>query len=76
MTRDFTAGTILGSGTVSNEDEQAGVACLAEKRCRETLALGAPSTRFLEVGDVVRIEMRGASGENVFGTIEQEVVAG
>ena len=58
MTRDFTAGTILGSGTVSNEDEQAGVACLAEKRCRETLALGAPSTRFLEVGDVVRIEMR------------------
>ncbi len=75
MTRDFTAGTILGSGTVSNEDEQAGVSCLAEKRCRETLALGAPTTGFLNVGDVVRIEMRGADGENLFGTIEQEVVA-
>jgi fumarylacetoacetate (FAA) hydrolase len=73
-TRDFTAGTILGGGTVSNADEKAGVACLAEKRCLETLASGAPSTPFLAVGDSVRIEMLDASGLDVFGAIEQEVI--
>jgi fumarylacetoacetate (FAA) hydrolase len=75
MTRDFCAGTILGSGTISNADEGVGVACLAEKRCRESLSSGAPSTPFLRVGDWIRIEMRDANGENVFGTIEQEVIA-
>lgn len=73
-TRDFTAGTILGGGTVSNADENAGVACLAEKRCLETLASGAPNTPFLRVGDSVRIQMLDASGHDVFGTIEQEVI--
>jgi fumarylacetoacetate (FAA) hydrolase len=75
-TRDFSAGTILGSGTVSNADERAGVACLVEKRCREILEGGAPITPFLDVGDAVRIEMYDADGRNVFGSIEQEVIAG
>jgi fumarylacetoacetate (FAA) hydrolase len=76
MTRDLTAGTILGSGTVSNAEEGAGVACLAEQRCLEIIATGAPSTRLLDVGDRVRIEMRDAEGRNLFGTIDQEVISG
>jgi fumarylacetoacetate (FAA) hydrolase len=74
-TRAFTAGTILGGGTVSNDDPAAGVACLAEQRCIETLASGAPRTRFLEAGDRLRIEMRDGAGRDIFGGIEQEVVA-
>jgi fumarylacetoacetate (FAA) hydrolase len=75
-TRDFTAGTILGSGTVSNREEGAGVACLAEKRCLEIIASGTPSTRLLEAGDRIRIEMLGEDGHNPFGAIEQEVISG
>jgi fumarylacetoacetate (FAA) hydrolase len=74
-TRDFSAGTILGSGTVSNADARAGVACLVERRCREILEGGAPITPFLGVGDSIRIEMYDADGQNVFGSIEQEVIA-
>lgn len=74
-TRSFSSGTILGGGTVSNADERAGVACLAERRCRETLAGGAPLTRFLEPGDRVRIELFGADGQTIFGAIDQKVVA-
>ncbi len=73
-TRAFTAGTILGSGTVSNEEEARGVSCLAERRMREILKDGEASTPFLKVGDKVRIEMRDASGASLFGVIEQEVV--
>lgn len=75
QTRAFTAGTILGSGTVSNPDERAGVACLAERRARELLAHGAARTPFLAVGDSIRIEMLDAAGESIFGAIEQEVTA-
>ncbi len=74
-TRSLTAGTIIGSGTVSNEDEAVGVSCLAELRTRETLTQGAPQTRLLETGDRVVIRMLDATGWNVFGTIEQEVTA-
>jgi fumarylacetoacetate (FAA) hydrolase len=74
-TRAFTAGTILGSGTVSNPDESVGVACLAERRSRELLAHGAARTPFLAVGDSIHIEMRNAAGESIFGAIEQEVTA-
>jgi fumarylacetoacetate (FAA) hydrolase len=74
-TRAFTAGTILGSGTVSNDDEARGISCLAERRMREIIASGAPSTEFLKVGDRVRIEMRDAAGQSLFGTIEQTVVS-
>ncbi len=73
--RSFTAGTILGSGTVSNEDPARGVSCLVERRTRETLDSGAPKTPYLQAGDRVRIEMLDAGGRNVFGSIEQEVTA-
>ncbi len=72
-TRAFTAGTILGGGTVSNEDERHGVACLAEQRTREALAHGAPKTPFLQAGDRVRIEMLHPDGTSLFGCIDQEV---
>jgi fumarylacetoacetate (FAA) hydrolase len=72
-TRPYTAGTILGSGTVSNEDETRGVSCLAERRMREILATGAPKTRFLQPGDHVRIEMFGPDGASLFGAIDQVV---
>jgi fumarylacetoacetate (FAA) hydrolase len=73
-TRAYTAGTIVGSGTVANEDEAAGVSCLAERRMREVLAHGEPRTRFLQVGDRVRIEMLDPQGRSIFGAIEQQVV--
>jgi len=72
-TRDFSAGTILGGGTVSNADERVGVACLAELRSLETLARGAPETRFLRAGDRVKIDMLDDDGRSIFGAIEQEV---
>ncbi|MFT3926145.1 MAG: fumarylacetoacetate hydrolase family protein [Myxococcales bacterium] len=72
-TRAFTAGTILGSGTVSNDDEERGITCLAEQRARETIVHGSPRTPFLKIGDRVRIEMLSEKGDNLFGSIEQEV---
>jgi fumarylacetoacetate (FAA) hydrolase len=72
-TRAFCAGTILGSGTVSNEDPERGVSCLAERRVREQLEFGEMRTPFLVEGDRVRIEMRAQDGTNLFGSIEQEV---
>ena len=75
-TRRLTAGTIVGSGTVSNDDPEAGSACLAEVRMIETLEQGAPRTSFLHFGDKVRIDMKDAAGASVFGAIEQTVVRG
>jgi fumarylacetoacetate (FAA) hydrolase len=72
-TRAFCAGTILGSGTVSNEDRARGVSCLAERRMIETIEGGKPVTPFLARGQRVEIEMRDAAGRNLFGTIAQEV---
>jgi fumarylacetoacetate (FAA) hydrolase len=72
-TRSYGAGTILGSGTVSNEDPARGVSCLAERRTRETLDTGKPITPFLAYGDRVQIEMRDASGCSIFGMIDQTV---
>jgi fumarylacetoacetate (FAA) hydrolase len=74
-TRAFTAGTILGSGTVSNADRARGVSCLAEKRTLETLDGGKPLTPFLQMGDRVEIEMRAANGSSLFGRIAQTVTA-
>lgn len=74
-TRAFSAGTILGSGTVSNEDPRHGVACLAERRMREVIESGKAITPFLQLGDRVRIEMLHPDGSSLFGAIEQEVVA-
>ncbi|HSY22889.1 MAG TPA: fumarylacetoacetate hydrolase family protein [Polyangiaceae bacterium] len=74
-TRSFTAGTILGSGTVSNVDRARGVSCLAEKRTLETLDTGKPVTPFLQPGDTVAIEMFDGSGRSIFGRIDQQVLA-
>ncbi len=83
--RRIGAGSIIGSGTVSNRDPDGspgrpvadggrGYACIAEQRMVETIAHGAPQTGFLRFGDIVRIEVRDAKGRSIFGAIEQEVV--
>lgn len=72
-TRNLRAGTIVGSGTVSNYDRSKGSACIAEVRMLETLAHGVPRTPFLRFGDRVRIEMLDARGRSVFGAIDQRV---
>ena len=72
-TRPLGAGTIVGSGTVSNKERAAGCACLAEKRALETIKHGEPKTPFLKYGDAVRIEMLDAEGRSIFGAIEQLV---
>ena len=73
-TRPLSAGTIVGSGTVSNKDRSVGSACLAEKRAIETIKSGSATTPFLKFGDRVRIEMFDASGKSIFGAIDQRVV--
>jgi len=73
-TRSFTAGTILGSGTVSNEDRARGISCLAERRMIEIIETGAPKTPFMQAGDTVEIEMLDAEGKSLFGRIAQKVV--
>jgi fumarylacetoacetate (FAA) hydrolase len=75
-TRAFTAGTLLGSGTVSNEDTSRGSSCLSEKRMLEIIATGEASTRYLKTGDRVEISMSSADGSDLFGTIQQSVVTG
>jgi fumarylacetoacetate (FAA) hydrolase len=72
-TRSFTAGTILGSGTVSNVEPARGVSCLAERRVREQLEHGRMITPFLQAGDRVRLEIYAPDGTNLFGSIEQTV---
>ncbi|MRG93172.1 fumarylacetoacetate hydrolase family protein [Polyangium spumosum] len=74
-TRAFGAGTILGSGTVSNVDRARGISCLAERRMIETIDEGAPKTPFMKPGDTIAIEMRGEDGLDIFGRIEQKVVS-
>ena len=84
-TRRIGAGSIIGSGTVSNRDPDGspgrpvaaggrGYSCIAELRMVETIATGKATTPFLRHGDVVRIEMRDAAGHSIFGAIEQQVV--
>jgi len=86
-TRNLCAGTIVGSGTVSNKDADGGpgrpvdrggkgYSCLAEVRVVETILDGAPVTPFLKQGDRVRIWMEDASGHSIFGAIEQDVTGG
>jgi len=74
-TRPLSAGTIVGSGTIANQDETRGASCLAERRTLETLAGGKPQTPFLKYGDTVRIEMRSRDGHDLFGAIEQRITA-
>lgn len=72
-TRALGAGTIIGSGTVSNYDRSKGSSCLAEKRMLEILADGKPSTPFMKAGDHVRIEMLDHEQQSIFGAIDQTV---
>ncbi|MGB6054872.1 MAG: fumarylacetoacetate hydrolase family protein [Burkholderiaceae bacterium] len=72
-TRNVRAGSIVGSGTVSNKDASKGYTCIAEKRCLETIADGAPKTPFMQFGDTIKLEMLDAGGKSVFGAIEQTV---
>jgi fumarylacetoacetate (FAA) hydrolase len=86
-TRNVRAGSIIGSGTVSNKgvtkgsgakqrtEWPRGYSCIAEKRAMETLQDGQPITPFMQVGDTIRIEMKGLDGQSLFGAIEQEVTA-
>ncbi len=83
-TRPLSAGTIVGSGTVSNKGPDgspgrpvplggSGYSCIAEIRTVETLLEGQPHTSYLSFGDIVRIEMKDESGHSIFGAIEQEI---
>ena len=73
-TRKLCAGTIIGSGTISNHDRSRGSCCLAEVRTIETIEKGAPETPFLRFGDTVRIEMLDSGGKSIFGAIDQKIV--
>lgn len=73
-TRSLAAGTIIGSGTVSNCDRSKGSSCIAEKRMLEIIADGKPSTPFMREGDIIRIEMLDDNDQSLFGAIEQEVM--
>jgi fumarylacetoacetate (FAA) hydrolase len=81
-TRNVRAGSVIGSGTISNKgvekdgkkDWPKGYSCIAEKRAIETILDGKPSTEYMKFGDTVRIEMKGKDGQSVFGAIEQKMV--
>ncbi|GLZ86975.1 2-keto-4-pentenoate hydratase [Metapseudomonas resinovorans] len=76
LTRRLAAGSILGSGTVSNADRSVGSACIAERRAIEMIAQGAPATGFMRFGDRVRMEARNSDGSVLFGAIDQRVIQG
>jgi len=81
-TRNVRAGSIIGSGTVSNRATEVngkkewtkGYSCIAEKRAIETILDGKPATDYMKFGDTIRIEMKGRDGQSVFGAIEQKIV--
>ena len=82
-TRNVRAGSIVGSGTVSNKgvpgdngktEWPKGYSCIAEKRAIETIQDGKPSTGFMKFGDTIKIEMKGKDGQSLFGAIEQKIV--
>ncbi|MBC7378510.1 MAG: fumarylacetoacetate hydrolase family protein [Burkholderiaceae bacterium] len=80
-TRNVRAGSVVGSGTVSNKgvekngktDWPKGYSCIAEKRAIETILDGKPSTEFMKFGDTIRIEVKGKDGQTVFGAIDQKI---
>jgi fumarylacetoacetate (FAA) hydrolase len=73
-TRNMRAGSIIGSGTVSNKDASKGYTCIAEKRCLEMIADGEAKTPFMQFGDTIRLEMADAGGKSIFGAIDQKLV--
>lgn len=72
-TRALCAGSVIGSGTVSNSERSRGSACIAERRSLETIEHGAPTTSFMKFGDRVRIEMLDLEGRSIFDAIDQQV---
>ncbi|ADX44568.1 FAA hydrolase family protein [Paracidovorax avenae] len=82
-TRNVRAGSIVGSGTVSNRGVEQngrmewpkGYSCIAEKRCIETIQDGKPSTGFMQFGDTIRIEMKNKAGQSLFGAIDQAIAS-
>ena len=82
-TRNVRAGSVVGSGTVSNKgvevkgkkDWPKGYSCIAEKRAIETILDGQPSTEFMKFGDTIRIEMKGKDGQSIFGAIDQRIAS-
>lgn len=74
LTRRLSAGTLIGSGTVSNHDRSVGSACISERRAIEMIAQGAPKTGFMRFGDRIRMEARCEDGSPLFGAIDQRVV--
>ncbi len=68
-------GSLIGSGTVSNEDPSMGSSCIVEKRTLEQIEKGNPETPYMKVGDTVEIHMENQSGQSIFGRIFQQVVA-
>ncbi len=72
-TRALTAGSIIGSGTVSNRDRTKGSSCIAEKRMLEKMETGSFTSSFMHFGDKIRIEMRDKDGHDIFGAIDQVV---
>jgi len=73
-TRNVRAGSIIGSGTVSNKDWSHGYSCIAEKRAIETIEDGQPKTEFMKFGDTIRIDVKGKDGQSMFGAIDQGIV--
>jgi fumarylacetoacetate (FAA) hydrolase len=73
-TRPLCAGAIIGSGTISNSDRDAGYSCLAEIRMIEKIESGEFKTPFMKFGDTIKIEAKDANGASIFGTIEQKIV--
>ncbi len=72
-TRNLGPGTIIGSGTVSNEDVSVGACCIQEVRMREKIGTGEFKTPFMKIGDTITMKMLNEKGENLFGTIHQKV---
>jgi fumarylacetoacetate (FAA) hydrolase len=74
-TRPLIAGTLVGSGTIANQDTSRGASCLAEQRTVEKLRDGEARTPFLKYGDTVKIDMHDVDGNSIFGAIEQRIEA-
>jgi fumarylacetoacetate (FAA) hydrolase len=72
-TRGLVSGSVIGSGTVSNQGNKDGSCCIAEIRCLETIADGTPTTPFMSFGDRIEIEMFDTAGQSIFGKIDQQV---
>jgi len=76
LTRPINAGSVFGSGTVSNANPDVGQACISELRAKEMIATGKPQTPFLSAGETVTIEVFDATGQSIFGQIRQTVTVG